>query len=69
MFSPVDDHLSSPSGPERALAKPSFLLFLGACGSVWVSLLYVSMNCLLTCLEYIILDARRGGFFLWIRGV
>jgi len=27
-----------PSGPKRALAKPSFLLFCGACGSVWVFL-------------------------------
>jgi len=37
-FSYVADHLSSPSGPERALARPSFLLFCGACGRVWVSL-------------------------------
>ena len=29
-FSRVGDHLSSPSGPERALAQPSFLLFLGS---------------------------------------
>ena len=27
-FSRVSDHLSSPSGPERALEQPSFLLFL-----------------------------------------
>jgi len=37
-FSRVDDHLSSPSGPERALAQPSFLLFWGACRRVWVFL-------------------------------
>ena len=69
MFSPVDDYPSSQSGPERALAKPSFLFFWGACGRFWVSLLYVSMNCLLTCLGYIILGARRAAFFLWIRVV
>jgi len=27
--------------------------------------LYVSMNCVLTCLGYCILGARRGGLFLW----
>jgi len=31
--------------------------------------LYVSMYCFLTCLGYIILGARRGGLFLWTRGV
>ena len=31
--------------------------------------LYASMFCFLTCLGYIILGARRGGLFLWIRGV
>jgi len=29
-FSRVGDHLSSPSGPERALEQLSFLLFLGS---------------------------------------
>jgi len=29
-FSRAGDHLSSPPGPERALARPSFLLFLGS---------------------------------------
>jgi len=37
-FSYVADHQSSPSGPERALAQPSVLLFWVACGRVWVSL-------------------------------
>ena len=27
------------------------------------------MYCFLTCLGYIILGARRGGLFLWTRGV
>ena len=31
VFSHVGDHLSSPSGPERTLEHPSFLLFWGAC--------------------------------------
>jgi len=37
-FSYVADHQSSPSGPERALEQPSFVLFWGACGRVWVFL-------------------------------
>jgi len=37
-FSYVTDHQSSPSGPKRAVAQPSFLLFWGACGRVWVFL-------------------------------
>jgi len=37
-FSYVTNHQSSASGPERALAQPSFLLFRGACGRVWVLL-------------------------------
>jgi len=37
-FSYVADHQSSSSGPERALAQPSFLLFWGPCGRVWVFL-------------------------------
>jgi len=31
VFSHIGDHLSSPSGSERALEQPSFLLFWGAC--------------------------------------
>jgi len=56
--------LSSPSGPIAPSRINSFLCLRGACGRVWVSLLYVSMNCFLTCLEYIILGTRQGGFFL-----
>ena len=52
-----------PLRPCRAFAINPFFCFWGACRRVWVSLLYVSMNCFLTCLRYIVLDARRGGFF------
>ena len=68
-FPSLRDHTTLRLGPYRAFAKQSFLSFRGACGRVWVSLLYVSMNCFLTCLGNIILGARRGGIFLWIRGV
>ena len=37
-FSYVADHQSSPPGPERALGRPSFRLFRGAWGRVWVLL-------------------------------
>jgi len=70
VFSLVDDHSFTPLRPAfPVLVQSWFLSFCGACRRVWVSLLYISMNCLLTCLGYIILGARWGGFFLWIRGV
>jgi len=39
VFSHVDGHQSTPIRPMfRVLVKPLFLLFLGACERVWVSL-------------------------------
>ena len=38
-----------PLGPSRI--NP-FFCFRGACRRVWVSLLYLSMNCFFTCLRY-----------------
>jgi len=40
--------------------------FSRACGRFRDCLLYVTNNCLLACLGYIILCARGGGYFLWI---
>jgi len=68
-FSRVGDHLSSPSGPKRALARPSFLLFWEPAEGFGSLYLYVSMYCFLTCLGYIILGARGGRLSLWTRAV
>ena len=36
-----------------ALCEPILsFVFRGACGRVWVTLLYLSMNCFLTCIRY-----------------
>jgi len=61
--------LSSPTGPLWPSRITRFFCLRTACGRVWVSLLYVSMNSFVTCLGYIILGARGGGFLLWIQGV
>jgi len=69
-FSRVGDHQSSHPGPERALEQPSFFLCFAEPAEGFGSLyLYVSMYCFLTCLGYVILEAGRGGLFLWIHGV
>ena len=39
VFSPVDDHLSTPPDPRLGSSNRRFLLFWGACLRVWVSLL------------------------------
>jgi len=54
VFSPVDDHLSTPLRPAFLVFERWFLLFWGACCRVWVSLPvrfyvlfpYVSAHCL-----------------------
>ena len=46
-----------------------FFCLRGACGRVWVSLLYVSMNCFLTCLEYYLSQVLGGGDFSYGFGV
>jgi len=53
--------------PPRALSalhEPilSFVL-RGAYSRVWISLLYVSMNCFLTCLRYYCLRCQARGIF------
>jgi len=60
---------SSPSGPVRPFQIKPYFCFKVACRRVWVSLLYVSMNCLRTGPRYMILGASRGGLFLWMQGV
>jgi len=51
-FSRHGDHSSSHSGPVGPSRSILSFVFRGACRRVWVSLLYVSMNCFLTCLRY-----------------
>jgi len=70
LFSPVSTiTLSTLSGLVSPSQMNPFFHFRGACGRVWVSLLYIFMNCFLTFSGYIILYARQGGFFLSIQGV
>ena len=63
VFSRNGDHTSSHSGPFGPSRANSFFCFRGACGRVWVSLLYVSMNCFLSCLRYYCLRCWARGIF------
>jgi len=65
-FAPHDEETSSSSNAVRPSSIKAFSCFRGACGSVWVSLMYFSMNCCIMCMGYIILGATQRGFSLWI---
>jgi len=65
-FPPHDKQTSSSSNVVRPSPIKPFTCFRGDCGSVWVSLLYVSMNCCIMCMGSIILGARQRGLSLWI---
>jgi len=56
----------APKGPENS---PRFFCFGEPAEGFGSLYLYFFMYCFLPCLGYIILGARRGGLFLWIRGV
>jgi len=63
VFSHDGDHISSPWGPVGPQRTSPCICLRGACGRVWVSLLYVSMNCLLTFLRYYCLRYQARGIF------
>jgi len=55
VFSPVDDHLSTPPDPRLGSSNRRFLLFWGACGEVWV---------FLPVLFYVLFPYVSGVFYL-----
>ena len=67
LFRPSPIH--PPQASVSGLRIGSFFCFGEPAEGFGSLYLYVSLYCFLTYLRYIILGARRGGLFLWIRGV
>jgi len=63
-FPPHDEQTSSSSNAVRPSPIKPFSCFKGTCGSVWVSLMYFSINCCIMGMGYIILGTRQRGFSL-----